>query len=48
MTAVSLEDELGVRYLTTKDFLISGMIGTVCVLVVVGSVGWGLEGIIGQ
>lgn len=47
MTAIMMENELGVRYLSVKDFLKSGLPSSVITLVVVCSVGFGLTKLVG-
>lgn len=40
MTAVSMEDELGQRYVTVKDFLRVGVLASVLATVIVGTIGF--------
>lgn len=47
MTAIMMENEVGVRYLSVKDFLKSGLPASVLTLLVVCSVGFGLTKLVG-
>lgn len=47
MTAIMMENEVGVRYLSVKDFLKSGLPSSVMTLIVVCSVGFGLTKLVG-
>lgn len=47
MNAIMMEDEMGVRYLSTIDFIKSGVPGSVLALLSVVTVGYGLMSIVG-
>jgi phosphate transporter len=47
MTAIMMENEVGVRYLSVKDFLRTGVPASLVTLVVVVLVGYALMRIVG-
>jgi phosphate transporter len=47
MTAIMMENEVGVRYLAVKDFLRAGIPASVITFVIVVSVGYVLMRIVG-
>lgn len=47
MTAIMMENEVGVRYLSVKDFLKSGLPASVLTFIVVCSIGFGLTKLVG-
>jgi phosphate transporter len=47
MNAIMMEDEMGVRYLSTFDFIKSGVPGSVLAMFCVITIGYGLMSFIG-
>lgn len=47
MNAIMMEDEMGVRYLSTMDFIKSGIPGSVLAMLCVITIGYGLMSIVG-
>jgi phosphate transporter len=47
MNAIMMEDEMGVRYLSTMDFIKTGIPGSALAMLSVVTVGYGLMSIIG-
>ncbi|CCG84198.1 protein of unknown function [Taphrina deformans PYCC 5710] len=47
MTAIMMENEVGVRYLSVKDFLKSGLPASILTFIVVCSIGFGLTKLVG-
>jgi phosphate transporter len=47
MTAIMMENEVGVRYLSVKDFLKSGVAASLVAFVIVVSVGYVLMRVVG-